>query len=326
MIKRMLTIIVTSFVITGCIALGLIVSDRPITFEPRQGLDFTSQMGQDLNKVKPTVPVKMRDGADLAVRMYGDQGPDQPLIVLVHGSGWNGLQFNGLAQKLALEARVLVPDLRGHGANPERRGDVDYIGQLEDDLADLITAQALAGQKVVLLGHSSGGGLVVRFAGGTHGGMIDRAVLLAPFLKYNAPSTRQDSGGWAHAMFRRIVGLSMLNTFGVTALNHLPIVQFNMPQAVMDGPYGHLATTQYSYRLNTSYAPRSAYEKDMAALPDFTLIVGVEDEAFYADQYEPLMVQSTGKGRYLLVEGVGHLAIIDAPETYAAIKEDLSGL
>jgi alpha-beta hydrolase superfamily lysophospholipase len=32
---------------------------------------------------------------------------------------------------------VYVPDLRGHGADG-RLGDIDYLGQLDDDLADLI--------------------------------------------------------------------------------------------------------------------------------------------------------------------------------------------
>ena len=75
-----------------------------------------------------------------------------------------------------------------------------------------------------MLGHSSGGWLVVRFAGGAHGDLIDHAVLLAPFLKYNAPTTRENAGGWAYTMVRRIIGLSMLNTFRITALNYLPII------------------------------------------------------------------------------------------------------
>ncbi|MFT6025177.1 MAG: pimeloyl-ACP methyl ester carboxylesterase [Ascidiaceihabitans sp.] len=326
MIKRMLTFIVTSAGITACIALVLIALDRPKPLAPTQGLDFTRATGQDLSQVIATQPVTMRDGSDLAVRMYGENSADRPLIILVHGSGWHGMQFDGLARNLADTARVLVPDLRGHGLMPDRRGDVDYIGQMEDDLADLIASQALPDQKIVMLGHSSGGGLVVRFAGGADAAMVDRAILLAPFLKYNAPTTRAQSGGWAHTMTRRIIGLSMLNTFGITALNGLPIIQFNMPKSVIDGAYGHTATTSYSYRLNASFAPRGDYLADVAGLPDFTLIVGAQDEAFFATQYEPLMSAVTGKGRYLLVEGVGHLAIVDAPETLAAIQEDLSGL
>jgi len=30
-------------------------------------------------------------------------------------------------------AQVVTPDLRGDGINPDKRGDVDYIGQLDDD-------------------------------------------------------------------------------------------------------------------------------------------------------------------------------------------------
>jgi hypothetical protein len=38
------------------------------------------------------------------------------------------------------------------------------------------------------------------------------------------------------------------------------------------------------------------------------------------------MASVTGKGRYLVVLRIIHLAIVDADETLAAIKEDLSGI
>lgn len=306
------------------IALGLIGSQRPIEMAGEGGLDFSRQIvgkGDPL----PVEKVAMRDGFGLSVRHVG-QGGDKPLLVLVHGSGWHGAQFDALAGQLADVAEVLAPDLRGHGADPGRRGDVDYIGQFEDDLADLIRASAQPGQKVILAGHSSGGGLVVRFAGGEHRGLIDGAVLMAPFLKYNAPTTRPNSGGWAHVLTRRIIGLSMLNAADIKALNHLTVIQFDMPKAVLEGPLGHTATTAYSYRLNTTFAPRRAYETDIAALPRFLLIAGTGDEAFFADRYEPLMAPLNGNGRYRLVAGVSHLDIVDASETKAAIREFLNEL
>lgn len=326
MIKRVLTFALTSLAITLTIVLGLIVTDRPIETVPEKSLEFSSAVAQDLSNLPDTQPYLARDGTELAVRIYGDAGADQPLVVMLHGSGWHGMQFDGLATALSSQARILVPDLRGHGISPKRRGDVDYIGQMEDDLADLINIYARPTQKIVLLGHSSGGGLVVRFAGGAYGAMIDRAILLAPFLKYNAPTTRRNSGGWVHAMVRRVAGLSMLNGFGITALNHLPVIQFNWPKKILDSPLGHTTVPSYSFRLNTGYAPRSDYMKDITALPDFSLIVGAQDEAFFADEYEPLMVQATGKGRYLVLKGLDHMAVVYAPQTLAAIKEDLSGL
>lgn len=156
--------------------------------------------------------------------------------------------------------------------------------------------------------------------------MIDRAVLLAPFLKHNAATTRRNSGGWARVLVRRVIGLSMLNAVGVRALNHLTIIQFDMPRAVLDGPLGRTATTAYSYRLNSSFAPRSDFLGDVAALPPFALVVGAQDEAFVADAYAPLMRSVTEVGQYHIVPNVGHLDIVDAPQTLAVIQEAIDAV
>lgn len=312
-------------VVPGAIALGLIASQGPGTVDGSGGLNFTQQLERGLTAPLPITSVQMRDGFPLQVRhVAGPEGA--PLVVMVHGSGWQGGQFDGLARALSDQADVLVPDLRGHGAQPGRRGDVDYIGQFEDDLADLISVNRKPGQQVVLLGHSSGGGLVVRMAGGSHGEVLDGAILLAPFLKYNAPTTRPDSGGWATPLTRRIIGLTMLNAARIRALNHLTVIQFAMPKAVLDGPLGHTATVAYSYRLNTSYAPRNDYTADIAALPPFLLAVGDRDEAFLAEGYEPLMSAHTDQGRYQLIPGASHLSVVDDPKTLTAIKGYLSEL
>lgn len=316
--------ILISIVITLVIAVALVFTQRSKTMNGEGGLDFTRQLQSGGEVVAPLQSIPMRDGYDLQVRTYG--GADNvPLLVLVHGSGWHGQQFDNLANALQGKADVIVPDLRGHGTAPGRRGDVDYIGQLEDDLADMIAAVVKPGQKVIMGGHSSGGGLVVRFAGGAHGDLLDGAVLLAPFLKHNAPTTRPNSGGWAHVLTRRIIGLSILNTFQIKALNHLPIIQFNMPSVVLDGPLGDTATVAYSYRLNASYAPRRNYLEDVAALPSFVLLAGGADEAFLAQKYAPTMGAVTDMGRYELMTGATHLDIVDDPRTRAVFEGFLDG-
>lgn len=326
MIRKVLTFIITSLVITLGIAGVLILSQRPGDLPPAAGLDFTNTLAADGQPPQELTAIKMRDGYPLQLRRYSATAPDAPVVILIHGSGWHGLQFDALARALAASADVIVPDLRGHGTKPGRRGDIDYINQFEDDLADLITSTAKPGQKVVLAGHSSGGGLVVRFAGGAHGDMMDAAVLMAPFLKHDAPTMRPNAGGWSYPLLRRIIGLSMLNTLRITAFNHLTIMQLRMPQVVLDGPLGDTATTAYSYRLNTGFAPRRAYLKDVAALPRFTLIAGAADEAFDAAQYEPTLSAANDKGRYVIVKDVGHLDIVNAPETRDAIESLINEL
>lgn len=319
MLVRILKNIGISVVSVLAVAVVLVFSQRPGQTTGEGGLDFRRQLTAGRENPAALQALPMRDGYQMQVRTYG--GADNvPLLVLVHGSGWHGLQFDRLGNELSGDADVIVPDLRGHGTAPGRRGDIDYIGQLEDDLADLIKAVAKPGQKVIMGGHSSGGGLVVRFAGGQHGDLLDGAILLAPFLKHSAPNTRENSGGWAHVLTRRIIGLSILNSVGMTTFNHLPVIQFNMPRTVLEGPLGDTATTSYSFRLNTSFAPRSRYLDDVAALPPFVLLAGSADEAFDASQYAPTMGDVTSKGRYDMILGANHLDLVDDPRTEAIIK------
>ena len=323
MFRRIATSLFVSVLVFFGIALALVFSQRldPNRSRP-PGLDFDGTLARGFENLQPLQPIRMRDGTDLPVRVYGDN--PSSLVLLIHGSGWHGAQFDRLAKSLSDQHQILVPDLRGHGIDPERRGDIDYIGQFEDDLADLIGAYSQNDQQVMLIGHSSGGGLVIRFAGGQHSELIDRAVLLAPFIHHNAPTMRENSGGWARPLTRRIIGLSMLNMVGVEALNYLPVIEFAMPEAVLNGPWGATATTAYSYRLNTSFAPRPNYAVDVSALPPFLLIAGERDEAFFADKYESTLSAHSDLGDYHILPGLNHLDLVDAAQTAELISDFLA--
>lgn len=300
------------------IAGGLILSQWPVGKVEGEGLAF-EKLVFDHVAIKPE-RYTARDGTTMNVRVRGGDGP---LVVIVHGSGGHGGGYDWLAEQISLTgAEVLLPDLRGHFGADGRSGDVDYIGQYEDDLADLIAKYRAEGQKVVMVGHSSGGGLVTRFAGGDHGEMLDGAILLAPFLKYNVPTMRENAGGWGHVLTRRMIGLSMLNNVGITLANGATVLQFNLPE----GRLAETMTGAYSYRLNTSYAPRADYFADIAALPKFKLIVGADDEAFRAQEYKTLMTGVTDKGSYHVLDGVSHLDVFLQDQTAALIAEFLGGV
>lgn len=321
MLLKLITFAAISVAVFLAIALGLIASQPSVDRTGEASLDFSRQGERGDGGASADLETwTARDGAELGVRRYPAGRDDVPLVVIVHGSGWHGQAYEPLARALAGAADIVLPDLRGHGPHPARRGDIDYIGQLEDDLADLIALERKDGQKVVMLGHSSGGGLTIRFAGGAHGGLLSGAVLLAPFLKYNAPTMRPNSGGWAHALTRRIIGLTMLNAVGINWLNSLPVIDFAFSRDVIEGPLGATATKAYSFRLNTSYAPRSDYLKDVAALPPFLLVAGSDDEAFQADRFEPALDAANPGGRYIILDGVSHLDVPYASGTIEAVK------
>ncbi len=71
----------------------------------------------------------------------------------------------GLLQE-ATQAEVYAIDLRGHGQSEGNSGDVDYINQYVNDLADIIRTicKEKPNGKISIAGHSMGGGVALRYA------------------------------------------------------------------------------------------------------------------------------------------------------------------
>ena len=279
----------------------------------------------DTKAIPPLQPVRMRDGSDLTVRAYPAESA-QVVLLLVHGSGWHSRYFLPLAQALSQmgAAHVYTPDLRGHGPSPARRGDVDYIGQLEDDLADLIAQlrERHPEARIVVGGHSSGGGLAIRFAGGEYGDQADGYLLLAPYLHHAAPTMRENAGGWAQPHIGRIIALSLLNGIGIRRWNDAVVVDFAMPEEVRDGS----ETLAYSYRLNVSLHPRDDYIADLAAMEvPLLLIVGSRDEAFVADAFEPtISPHARGDAEFEVLADVTHMGAVVSPRIAPIVEAWLS--
>ena len=290
------------------------------------GINF-SEMMLDYAGMPSLQSYGTRGQGQLQYRYYSSDS--DKVLILLHGSGWHSQQFYPLAKFISEQglAQVYTPDLRGHGVNPQRRGDIDYIGQFEDDLADLILGikQDSPKSDIIMGGHSSGGGLAIRFAGGKYGKQADAYLLLAPFIFYNAPTTRPNAGGWATPYTARIIGLSMLNNIGIHGLNDLTSIEFNMPQAFRNGT----ETLAYSYRLNISFAPRD-YEDDLSAISQPLLVLaGADDETMFAEQYQPVITQHIPDNKQARVEvlpGVSHMGVVVSPDVRPVIQAWIEGL
>src|SRR6202047_2548147 len=159
-----------------------------------------------------------RDGTVLAYRHYPARGPASGRIaILVHGSSGSSPAVHALADALAARGvETYAPDIRGHGGSGTR-GDIAYLGQLENDLEDLVAVvrKTSPNKPLTLLGHSAGGGFALRVASSPIQNLFARTVLLAPYLGYDAPTNRPDSGGWASADKPRIFAFFALRRFAV---------------------------------------------------------------------------------------------------------------
>ena len=326
---KILQIILTNVLISVVIYFSIIIILILIDGKPKKDsanqnkLSFDG-LALDYSEIPPLNSYPCKDGVELNYRYYPSQS--NKVLVLLHGSGWHSQYFMPLAKYISSEnlAHVYTPDLRGHGINPVQRGDISYMNQLEDDIVDFLTIISKKHPKMTLIigGHSSGGGLAIRFAGSKYGKTADAYMLLTPYLKYNAPTIRKNSGGWTSIHLPRIVGLSMLNNLKITWFNYLPVIDFNMPEEYRDGT----ETLTYSFRLNEGFAPRN-YKKDLGQMDQKLLMVaGKSDEAFFAEKFLHTVSQYKEDVKVEIIDGLSHMGIVMREEVRPVIKEWITSL
>ncbi len=182
------------------------------------------------------------------------------IIVMLHGVLSSGLEMDYISGKLSnvLNAEIYALDLRGHGKSDGNPGDVDYINQYEDDLADVIKSirKDNPGAKIILSGHSMGGGIELRYAINKNYPEVDGYLLFAPLLGQNTPTfpkppKEEDSLHNRNESFmkidiQRIIGLKMFNSIGVHKYDYLPVLFFDLPKDPL---------RKYTYRSDQSMSP-----------------------------------------------------------------------
>jgi non-heme chloroperoxidase len=308
------------------LAFTLVASTSPRIEKPRDIFGFSSLKMSTEDTVIPDLKrYAARDGAELAYRFYGSSS--ERILIFVHGSSYHGGGYNALARAISASgaAKVILSNLRGHYQSGRRRGDVDYIGQLEDDLIDLIEflrREEIKGP-ITLGGHSSGGGLAIRFAGGGQQNTVSSFLLLAPIIPASLAVRDGSAGGWSSINMRRLSGLLMLNAAGIHGFDGLSVIEFNKPENFWDGT----ETLSYSYRLNASYHPRYRYSEDVRALGDKALVlVGADDEAVNADALRGLFAESGTRSQVIILPNINHFRIFSDSLASKTVIDWLRGL
>lgn len=297
--------------IAAAIAFGGPASPQPMqsVSDPFKSVDFSG--------LPPIQKYKARDGARLAYREYrSDVISTKGSVIVVHGSSARSDSVHPLAQGFAQAGYVAYAlDVRGHGDSGEK-GQVAYVGQLEDDLEDFLKETRPQGKKS-LIGFSAGGGFVLRFAADARRRLFDSYLLLAPFLSQDASTYRTASGGWASVGMPRIVGLLILNRIGISWFNYLPVTMYALrPEAQK------LLTPSYSFALAMNFRPHNNYRADIAAASQpMEVLVGEKDDQFYPERFAQEFGSAGGPDRVTIVPATGHIDLTLAPEAVqAAVK------
>lgn len=249
-------------------------------------------------------------------------------IILIHGVGSNAYMYNktaGLLQE-ATQAEVYAIDLRGHGQSEGNSGDVDYINQYVDDLAEIIGTirKEKPNGKIIIAGHSMGGGVSLRFAMAKQYEQPDGFMLFAPLIGHNSPAFPQAQANeniaeepFMKIHIERIIGLTMLNEIENHDYDSLPVLFFNLPEAV--------PLRKYTYRANKSMTPDDYVAGLKAVNKPLLVIMGSEDEAFSATATKEAILTNSIE-EFQIINKASHNGVRHNAQSFIFIKDWFSKL
>ncbi|MFC0523263.1 alpha/beta fold hydrolase [Pontibacillus salicampi] len=194
--------------------------------------------------------VQMRDGFCVPIFLYRCPNPSASTLLLLHGITAEQRHLQKLATQLQTEMNVVVPILRGYEEG-ERRGDIAYNGQYDDDLLDLqdFLDKQLETKYLYWAGHSMGCANVLRMIlNKTIDG--DGVVFISPFFHPALPLYRigRKTAGEENKLYRvnvlKLIWLTLCSKAGIRTWEHSKVLK--VPDEFS------AKTIELSYRLFTS--------------------------------------------------------------------------
>ena len=302
-------------------SIGLIYTPEPV-LEPTTNTNAVDLESTGLNFEQNYEYIeshfKTRDGIRLYSNFFDAQS--NTTIILLHGILANNYQYNTSAGRLSeiTKTNVITIDLRGHGKSEGKQGDIDYIDQYVDDISDVIGIfrKDNLNQKIILAGHSMGGGIAMRYVSKKNTETVDGYLLFAPALGWESPTTRKESNPedkqFSQAHIPRIIGIAMLNAVGITSFNNLPVLFFNLQNG--------LPIVEYTYCSMASMSPEDASESFKKVGKPLLVLVGEDDAVFYPNEYKPLVTKNSA-GEVQIIENANHNSIHYNSKSINVIKK-----
>lgn len=296
----------------------------PLERPPEMRSVSDSAEGIDWSTLPALERFQARDGTWIGYRHYAPNGPAAGRgAIFIHGSsGSSGTVNHALTHAIASRGvETWALDIRGHGGSGTR-GDIGYVGQLEDDLVDFVAHVRTNAPDLplTLVGHSAGAGFSLRVAATPiMQDMFVRTVLLAPYMGYDAPTNRPSAGGWVSMDLPRFLGLTALRKLGIDCCSQLPVLALAVPATSAK----YLVST-YSDRLMRNFTTRG-YRIDLPATTrPITIFGGAEDEMMISDKYAETVQAIKSSVDVKIIDGINHMGIVTNPKAISVIAEDVA--
>lgn len=313
----------------GVLAERLTLAPGP-TFEQPEGPRFGTLVGTRSTSVTPA-------GQQLAVEAFGP--PDAPRVVLTHGWTNSRVVWHEQVVRLADRHRVVTWDLPGHGDSPPPRDGRYTLDRLGDACASVLTD--LGPGRCVLAGHSLGGMTVLNVTR-RHGDVVaGRVAGLALVSTMGHAPLQVDALTRMLSTLERLVR-RLLVYGGLAAFERAYWASTDLSHALTRAVA--LSRSAAAHHVDAAEQLLLDADPDMIAGMTLPILTLAEDDAVGdldlpgivlcgdADRMTPLrrsreLAAALSGARLEVLEGVGHMAPLEAaPAVCAALEELAAGI
>ena len=261
------------------------------------------------------------DGLELALYEWSTEGT--PLLML-HGFSNDAHVWEELATALAPHYRTLALDLRGHGdSDRDPEGRYDHLSMVRDVEA---VCEALGVKRLVLIGHSLGGRVAMRFAG-QNPEMLAGLIIVdsGPELDLRGVTrirTEAETREPVFATLREYEELLSIN-YPATRPETIQRLARHWTRRRPDGSYELKMDPAMGRRRGGGDGDAETYMRDeskalweaLRAVACPTLVVrGAASDVLSADAADRMVDEALEKGQLSTVARAGHSVMTDNPE------------
>jgi len=270
-----------------------------------------------------------RDGLSLHYRDYPGRD-DRPPVVCLHGLTRNARDFAALADRLAGDWRVIVPELRGRGDSDYARDSATYNArQYVEDLDELLARLGIF--RFVAIGTSLGG-LMTMLIAMTAPGRLAGVVLndIGPVIEPAGLARIAGYVGQARSFPTWMHAARTLRESQSVAFPDFDIPEWlEMARRVMTLTAQGRIVFDYDMKIADAFAVNGAQAPDlwpaieaMAAIPSLILRGELSDLLSAGTLHE--MARRMPQAETLTIARIGHAPTLDEPESVAAIARLLA--
>jgi alpha-beta hydrolase superfamily lysophospholipase len=265
---------------------------------------------------------------DLYLRVYEPMASHDEVLIVYHGGGVNSdAGYDILARQLsyALPVCIFLVDIRGHGRSAGVRGEASSPDQIWRDVDSVIdhVRTSFPDARIHLLGHSSGGGMLINyFTRHSSSRIVESLILLAPALgPFSPPDLNRDFSSPFASINRLTFIINAIS--GGLLYGRRAGVRLNFPCEVINARPDFVQT--YSVNMANALTPRNPQRQLEEISIPVTILLAEHDELFNVSRMDEFFRNCCNPNIISrIVAGSTHLDCIF--ELADMMREHLTGL